>query len=737
MPATPVDLAAVLALADGPAALDTRLGESTFPLALFPVRLETRFVTTAAGASELWVRVYPDKVHIDSHDPRLSADETLWGKQFWTATWQAGSDDTARRTAWQQTRDPVRCRARRLGGARFDPDGPTGPSSALRLDGNAGVSRPRCAGHHHEDASRPFVAHALGRYGICRRGDHSGRHRQRHHLRTRGRAGPEQGAAPESIPDDELAVDDGLKWMIDFDIAQQVGMGLRLPLPAPSVDLLVVTGARDGDASTEVAAQFDAHHYSDGLAFVPRETPTNNTDLGRSGLGGLDTEQRRSYDSEWVLQPGDGSAARLATTAFGVRTFDQIGSAADQDDVAARAMMTALWPATWGYYLSQMVGFDGPFAPAARDWARTHALAYLRPSGPLPVVRCGTQPYGLLPVTALDHWTAQPDSADAAEANGLRALLASMRDAFWRPVIGTIARVGRTDDAGADLIDVLQSAAMTSSWGARRMMGQHFLQHLRAFLGEDLDALGFWQRLVELGSAAAQQAQLGFVPAIAHAAYEESAHALGVPLVGDANYLSDLATAAAGPVAGMLAPREPGAPLLKVLLRHAFLRQLADDVARTLDTADTPLAQLVRDAELNDLVPSSTPTPTWSWQRARPINGHTAADEVVAHPGSELTEFRSALNALAGEDPATLERHLVSTLDAASHRLDAWTTSLATRRLAELRVTNATGISVGGYAWIENLRPAADRAAAPPTQDEPAPLFVDTDDPGFIQLRRR
>src|SRR5262249_10461805 len=54
------------------------------------------------GGSELWVRVYPDKIHINSHDPRLGADELLWGKQFWTATWQAGTDDTALRTAWRQ-----------------------------------------------------------------------------------------------------------------------------------------------------------------------------------------------------------------------------------------------------------------------------------------------------------------------------------------------------------------------------------------------------------------------------------------------------------------------------------------------------------------------------------------------------------------------------------------------------------------------------------------------------------
>ena len=45
------------------------------PAVLFPVRLETRFFAQADGSSELRVRVFPDTVHIDSHEPELTEDE--------------------------------------------------------------------------------------------------------------------------------------------------------------------------------------------------------------------------------------------------------------------------------------------------------------------------------------------------------------------------------------------------------------------------------------------------------------------------------------------------------------------------------------------------------------------------------------------------------------------------------------------------------------------------------------
>ena len=66
------------------------------PLVLLPVRLETRFFTLANGTTELRVRVFPDKIHLDSHEPDLTADEQTWGQHYWEQNWRAG-DITDRR----------------------------------------------------------------------------------------------------------------------------------------------------------------------------------------------------------------------------------------------------------------------------------------------------------------------------------------------------------------------------------------------------------------------------------------------------------------------------------------------------------------------------------------------------------------------------------------------------------------------------------------------------------------
>ena len=87
----------------------TPLCPGDLPLVLLPVRLETRFFTLADRSTELRVRVYPDKIHLDSHEPDLTADEQMWGQHYWEQNWRAGDLEgdgaSAAADAWRQIAD--------------------------------------------------------------------------------------------------------------------------------------------------------------------------------------------------------------------------------------------------------------------------------------------------------------------------------------------------------------------------------------------------------------------------------------------------------------------------------------------------------------------------------------------------------------------------------------------------------------------------------------------------------
>src|SRR5262249_23548430 len=85
--------------------ITTTLCSCDRPLALFPVRLETRSFHQPFGGSELRVRVYPDKIHLDSHETELTPSEREWGEHYWTQVFQAGDNTEAHATAWSQLAD--------------------------------------------------------------------------------------------------------------------------------------------------------------------------------------------------------------------------------------------------------------------------------------------------------------------------------------------------------------------------------------------------------------------------------------------------------------------------------------------------------------------------------------------------------------------------------------------------------------------------------------------------------
>ncbi|MFD0745538.1 hypothetical protein ACFQ1L_29765 [Phytohabitans flavus] len=77
---------------------------AALPLALLPVRLETRYVTTGSGGTELLVRIFPDTIHQDAHDPRLAPVE-VQARERYAAEGGYGPDGEAAAAAWRRLAD--------------------------------------------------------------------------------------------------------------------------------------------------------------------------------------------------------------------------------------------------------------------------------------------------------------------------------------------------------------------------------------------------------------------------------------------------------------------------------------------------------------------------------------------------------------------------------------------------------------------------------------------------------
>ena len=769
----PADLLSFAAPALPPELTGT-LAASDVPLLMLPVRLETRFFALPdAATQELRVRVYPDQVHVDSHETGLSQDEVLWGQHFWQQIWRAGREEAGERLAWQQLCDRFDAqRAAWIARALSPTNIADWPTAPLPPDKPLPVEPKLAPAPMQKDPSggtwqraplarampQLWTAVATARGALVAFGLGAPIDRE-------PAVGPnpsDTGAAPE----DQLAVDEGMRWMVDFEDAERHGMALRLKMPTAvaqqGIDALVVFGVSSLDsaaASDAMASLLDAHHYTDGLGFLRVGTPTNNSAEAPSGWSSQDPMHARSFATECRAPAlGVGSNADVLARALGFdaartqATLRTLWDAALVEQIDAQQMATALWPATWGYYLMNLIGLEGTgLTLDAIAWAREHFIRNVRAFGPLPTLRVGRQPYGMLPVTPLGG---DPTKIADPRERWLATTLKTLSDRLWYPRAPDAPRVGRSDDPAQDLAAVLKSDAVASSYRLRHLLGPRYIDHLRRFIGEDLNGSGWLAAQESLSRAVLNALGFAWHPRLEDAAYSDGEMAVSAPLV-QAGELEGVATLSPNYIATLLSdpplpatettlPPAMPAPgtLLHMLLRHSMQLEYTAAAARhaAKDAGAAPVTSLLRERELVNLN-AATAVTTWRMLLTRP-SGQTknappatflkALSEFDTPEVKPLGELRSALAHLQGLAPTALERLLKGTLDVASHRIDAWITSLATRRLSALRAQRPAGLRIGGYGWVLNLKPSAKQTPVATPAGESGEVFAMERDPGFI-----
>ncbi len=282
--------------------------------------------------------------------------------------------------------------------------------------------------------------------------------------------------------DGEIALSEPMRWIADFDEAVRIGMGFRIPISAAAAaagfDELIVVGVRIGadEAAGKVLLEELFQHHRDGTAgfsVLPQGTATNNVEAAGSGFSESE-DPDESFDlilgnppalqreESWLTRPDGQWLAEML--GIDLATFDRTLHARGRDQCEARAMNTALWPATWGYVMETML--EPVFTAHTIEQTRWFFTNLVVGRGTVPAIRIADQPYGILPTTAFSRvaWTKDkglsapsvlaPPSGAADFIAGLERVLTIIR-ADWQPLVDGVPFVGGPGDSHQVLLDVV------------------------------------------------------------------------------------------------------------------------------------------------------------------------------------------------------------------------------------------------------------------------------------------
>lgn len=840
-------------------ALDART-----PILFLPVYLETRFVDPPTGP-ELWIRVFPDQLSINSHEPELTHQEIDDAEAYWSNVWAAiksaslsglqapwsnlASKYGAPRAAWisrQMTPTnlpPAASLTLTFGSASItftsSRYGAGGNRVQIAIDATSRNELPvvvtgdlitlyamwdgtlhttaeivRFFPSSKTDHGGPITAVAAGTpqpvgartaTNLAGGQDPSGLPSWPSPLPPLRDSSWEKPAIAYALPDRWTAVlisgtqqkvavfpqpiqldlavgldpkagktftpgspvDAGMQWMVDFKEAVKKGMAAPIGISGQQrragFDRIFVYGLRSRDTSGAFTfgSLLDGHHYTDGLAFVLQGAATNNTPDASSAYSRKDTGFLTSFAVETqaplINDPAnapDADGNRFATL-LGIDPY-KMSHVQYADGTCSRNgtdMMVALWPATLGYFLSQMM--DATFSPEWIEMARQYIACNAVPRGAIPVFRVGHTPYGVLPITSISRYKLTPDLAGTPFELELVSLLRQLWPT-WLASSANAPHIQRTGDPDQQLAAVLGMDGRSTAFRGRSVFGDEFLWNYMNFLGMRINEMNAWWG-VDLQAGRGLLNSYGYTsadPRVIHLGIAQDSFPITFPTVqdgplsetdsltkvdfangGHGNYIQWLLQSSVADISSENYSKTAPTPtaLLYKVLRQSVILEYSKLAARAEVKAGNLQPSQFREAELISMgqfarAPSAASATTTSnpatlsvWQLlARPSLRDSSQDwgkyfvNLNPPPGSEFDElnaFRASLLNLAILPTAELDRLLSETLDACSHRLDVWATSIATAILKRTRYRGVPGLHLGCFGWLEDIRPAAQRTS--------------------------
>jgi hypothetical protein len=598
------------------------------------------------------------------------------------------------------------------------------------------------------------------------------------------------------LVDFDRAVAAGMGLRIDLTAGQaQTGFDRLIVLG-------VEFSSKDSDAKSAVEQLLQHHNWGrSGLSLVPQGTPTHNTTGTGTGYTQLDNADQSFDDRKnaplftLTADPLAKRDGQWLAELLGIDpAFLQTVHASDgMDQILARAAQGALWPATLGYWMDKLL--TPIFSDATLENTRWFFTSFVSGRGAIPAIRIGEQPYGVLPTTAFSRmrWNAgrKPIAGTVASPSQLTFLgnlwqILRKIDADWTLLSAQASYVGKAGDAHQLLLDIIGLHPASIEFYSRYAESLSEIFNIIQLWGLGPD---FWAALTALATeAGATQllATLGYSgtpPDILQHVFFSDAAQIGTviddrPLSETSgiraytddgrNYIQWLIDAAKTSLdsvyqeQGFSGNKTPEA-LLYLYLRQALMLGYYDSSYNLHKTAAflTPaqLQAMKPEPKFVHVAASTAPSESRfaalykTEPRITSSNTVLVSDYITTNlptlaGTAELNQQLTCLGILAGASTAALERVFAEHIDCCSYRYDAWLLGLVNYKLQSMRYVldgqtqtqiTRTGLYLGAYAWLEDLRPSAAKFTPVQMPGDVAknfpgttPLLADATNGGYI-----
>lgn len=745
------------------------------PILLLPVRLETRF-----KGNELWVRIFPDEIAVNTHEKTLTVREVEAGQAYWTALFTATSE-TQKKEAWRILADVFGSNRSAWVALMTKPENWNAqplPASADELSFPAQpVTKPDSWSQAPHSRVMPdrFVLMTY-RNGV------------QVHTKTGKQLTDNVVLGPSPLGDDEqptitrdaenrLNFGDDFKWVTDFETAVHQGLGFKLPVTAQDLaqgfDQLLVIGLKHSadelDAKHLLEELFNNHHYSKkGLSLVPQGAATNNTDGDDSGFDSSDFLHDQGYFIETGAPLFTAETNPLAVSdgqrlcdylGIDYTTFQYVSNSGSRDTAQALAMNRALYAGTLGYYTNSML--NEVLSPAQADQLRQLFCNHVTGRGPLPALRVGKQPYGVLLTSDFEKWSYPRTKSGPSQAFEQQAL--QVMKAFgqrWKMRVPDLAHISKSGDPGANLMNVLGLQPTSAEYYQRVGYSFDYLNSMAdfAYEGEFLKkaivraieqsiTLNFLrgQGYSETRTNGTEKpvphllqlifrhyhTQLASNNLIDNHPFSETELITPYDTARNVNYIDWLIENAGD--TDKLEKRNfgtrtsPPNTLLFMLLHHALLHEAKYSIHRLLEKHNIGADELIRSRTFMNMsaVPDLSPWEVFRAPANQVISGINSSKpllEYVREPqfttgidfqiAQSFTETLEAMQVLRAMPTAKLERALAEHIDTLTYRLDAWQTALLDKRIrqrfASKRESDSdlrSGSYIGAFGYLEKVKP--------------------------------